>query len=217
MVEKKVNNKGDDTLYGVLSGRHICLFYAAKKDLIDLVVPYFNEGLKLNKFCMWVVSKPLGVKEAKEILSRRIRSFDTYMKKGQLEILDCKDWYLKSGKFNPKEVLESWARKEKQAIKEGFSGLRVSGDTSWLRQKDWANFIHYEKKVDKLIPKLKMSVLCTYPIDKVDISDILILSANHRFAFCNKNNKWHIIKNVKLGNLLYNIKYFVKKQYKRKR
>lgn len=36
MVEKKVNNKGDDTLYGVLSGRHICLFYAARKDLIDL-------------------------------------------------------------------------------------------------------------------------------------------------------------------------------------
>jgi len=217
MVREKVNNKGDDTLYGVLSGKHACLFYATQKDLIDLVVPFFNEGLRLNKLCMWVVSKPLGVREAKKVLSRRIRSFDTYMKKGQFEILDYKDWYLESGKFNPKRVLDGWARKEKQALKQSFSGLRVSGDVSWLRQKDWASFIRYEKKVDKLISKLKMSALCTYPVNKVDVSDILILSANHRFAFYAKNNKWHIIKNVNLGNLLYNIKYFVKKRYKRKR
>jgi hypothetical protein len=211
MKKKKVNTETDDALHGVLSGKHICLFYPTKKDLFDLVVPYFREGLNLNRFCTWVVAKPIGTKEAQAVLSKRIEDFDIAMEKGQFEILDYKDWYLDSGKFNPKKVLEGWLKKEKQALKQGFSGLRASGDLSWLQEKDWKKFVNYEKMLEKLIPKTQTIALCTYPIRKVDVADVLVLANNHRFAFCIRNKKWHIIKNVKLGNVLFNIKYFLKK------
>ena len=209
---QKVNNKEGDTLYGVLSGKHICLFYYKMKDLIDLEVPYFKEGLKNNELCVWIVPKTLGVKRAKSILSKKIKDFNEYIKKGQIEIMDYKTVYLKSGEFNAKRVLTGWAKKERQALKQSFSGLRVSGDASWLKQKDWAELVNYEVKAEKLIPKLKMTALCTYPVSSVDVSDVVVLAANHRFAFCNKDNKWHIIKNVKLGNLLFNIRYFLEKK-----
>ena len=211
MKKKKVSNKKEDTLYGVLSGKHICLIYNSQEDLIDLVVPYFNEGLEKNELCMWVVSKPLTVKEAKAILSERLRNFKTYMDKDQMQIINYKNIYLSSGKFKPETVLKRWAKREKEALQRGFNGLRVCGCGSWVSKKIWEDWITYEIKVDKLIPELKMTALCTYPFKNVDVSDVTILAENHRFAFFSKDRKWHIIKNVKLSNLLFNIKYFLRK------
>ena len=51
-------------------GTHLCQFYENKEDLIDILVPYFAEGLRNNEFCMWVTSPPLEVEEAKKALSK---------------------------------------------------------------------------------------------------------------------------------------------------
>ena len=159
---------------------------------------------------MWVVSDSLGIKGAKEALSGKIKDLDAYLKKGQLEILDYRDWYLKGGKFIPNRVLKGWAEKEKQALKQGFKGLRLSGDITWITKKDWNKWVNYEKKVDSLINKYKMTGLCTYPLKKLDLSDVFVLSTNHRFAFSNVNGQWHILKNVKLNNVLENIRFYLK-------
>lgn len=207
---KKGSNIKEDTLYGVLSGKHICLIYNNQEDLIDLVVPYFNEGLQNNELCMWVISKPLTIKEAKEILSEKIRNFKKYMEKDQLQIINYKNIYLSSGKFNQETTLKCWAEKEKEALQRGFYGLRVCGDTSWVKKDIWEDWIDYEMKIEKQISKLKMTALCTYPFKNVDVTDVTILAEKHRFAFYSKDRKWHIIKNVKLSNLLFNVKYFLK-------
>jgi hypothetical protein len=157
---------------------------------------------------MWVVPKMLGIKDAKTVLSKAAGNLNTYIEKGQIEILDYKNWYVKSGRFNSDRVLEGWAEKEKQALKRGFNGIRVSGDASWLRKEDWEKWVDYEKAVNQVIDKYKMTALCTYPLNKHDLSDIFILSMNHKMAFSNKDGHWHILKNIKLNNLLANIKYF---------
>jgi len=33
--------------------RHFCQFYRSRQDLIEMLVPYFKEGLEDNEFCMW--------------------------------------------------------------------------------------------------------------------------------------------------------------------
>ncbi|MDD1758618.1 MAG: MEDS domain-containing protein [Methanotrichaceae archaeon] len=38
-------------------GTHFCQFYESSQDLIEILVPYFCEGLKGNEFCMWVTSE----------------------------------------------------------------------------------------------------------------------------------------------------------------
>ena len=209
-IKKKESNKDEDTLYGILSGKHICLIYNSEEDLIDLVVPYFNEGLEKNELCMWVIAKPLTIQKAKALLSERIRNFKTYLEKGQLQIVNYRNIYLSSGKFNPKTTMKRWAKREKEALQRGFTGLRVCGIESWIKKDIWEDWIHYEMKVDKQISKLKITGLCAYPFNKVDVADVTILAENHRFAFFSKDKKWHIIKNVKLSNLLFNIKYFLR-------
>ena len=64
-------------------GTHLCQFYESKQDLIDILVPYFTEGLRSNEFCMWVTSPPLEVEEAKEALRKAVPDLDRYVQKGR--------------------------------------------------------------------------------------------------------------------------------------
>ena len=210
MKKKKVSNKEEDTLYGVLSGKHICLIYHSREDMIDLVVPCFNEGLEKNELCMWVISEPLTIEEAEEILSERLRNYKTYREKDQLRIINYENIYLSSGKFNAETTLKRWAEKEKEALQRGFAGLRVCGDASWIQKDIWEDWIDYEMKVEKQISTLQMTALCTHPFKNVDVTNITMLAENHTFAFYSKDRKWHIIRNGKLSNSLFNIKYFLR-------
>ena len=86
-------------------GTHFCQFYENKKDLVDVLVPYFKAGLENNEFCMWVTSEPLSEEEAKEAMRKAVPNFDRYLKRGQIQIFSYTEWYLKGGAFNLQRVL----------------------------------------------------------------------------------------------------------------
>ena len=46
-------------------GTHICQVYTTQTDLLDILTPYFSEGLKSNEFCLWITAEPLGAAAAK--------------------------------------------------------------------------------------------------------------------------------------------------------
>ncbi|HUW19335.1 MAG TPA: PAS domain S-box protein [Sedimentisphaerales bacterium] len=187
---------GVDIVGDVPWGTHFCQFYQSKQDLLDTLVPYFEAGLKDNEFCMWVTSEPLAVEDARRALKKKVKKLEDYVKKGQIEILDYSQWYSRSGRFDADEVLQGWVRKEKQALENGFDGLRLTGNTFWLQKKDWANFTDYEAVVDSVIGKYRMLALCTYSLDKCTASEILDVVGNHQFAFVKREGKWEVIEST---------------------
>jgi hypothetical protein len=214
----KNKNTIPNTIDAALSRKHICLFYGTKQDLLDLTVPFFSSGLKNNEFCLWITSEPLGIADAKKALGKAVKNLNSYIEKGQLEIISYADWYLRSGKLRePAKLISAVRTKAKQAKQRGFTEIRASGDMSWLKKRDWEKWVSYEEKINYLIEKQPMSALCTYPLRNHDLSEMFVLSMNHKLAFSNQHNKWHILKNVKLNNLLYNIQYFLEENQKKSR
>ncbi len=195
-MERDLRHSGIDFAGYIPWGTHLCHFYQTKKDLIDILVPYFKAGLENNDFCMWITSEPLQVEEAKEALSKEVGNLDDYIRKGQIEILDYTEWYTRSGKFNSDEVLQGWVEKEKAALEKGFDGLRLAGNMSWLERGDWGDFMRYEGEVDEAIRSHRMIAICAYPLDKCDMVDILDAASNHRVAIISKEGKWSIIRNL---------------------
>ena len=171
-------------------GAHLCLFYQTKKDLIDVLVPYFEAGLENNEFCMWVTSAPLTVEDSKTSMERVIKDLDDYIEKGQIEILDYREWYTKSGTFEGDSVLQGWVEKEDHALKKGFDGVRLAGNTVWLEKEDWAEFADYEVTIDGVIPKHRMIVLCFYSLEKWGASEVLDVVSNHQFALTRREGRW---------------------------
>ncbi len=188
---------GIDIVGDVPWGTHFCQFYETKEDLVDILVPYFKTGLENNEFCMWVTSKPLSVKEATNALRNAVQNIDSYLEKGQIEIIPYSDWYMEDDIFDPKRVLNGWIEKLKQAQAQDYNGMRLTGNTFWLEQEDWTDFIEYEEEVDKVIGNYQMIALCTYCLDKCSSAEIIDVVVNHQFALIKRGKKWELIESVK--------------------
>jgi len=205
MVEKN-RKSGIEILGDVPWGTHFCQFYRTKEDLLDILVPYFKVGLENNEFCMWITSKPLVTEEAEKALRKALPHFDQYREKGQIEIGTHTDWYLKDDTFDFRRVLDAWIDKLNQALTKGYDGMRVTGNTAWLEQKDWKSFTEYEKELNNVIGKYRIIAICSYSIDRCSAPDVIDVVSNHGFALIRKEGAWKIIEDseqTRLKKALY--------------
>jgi PAS domain-containing protein len=173
-------------------GTHFCQFYQDKQDLIDILIPYFRAGLENNEFCIWVTSEPLSADEAKVALAADVENLETYIANGQLEILD-NEWYTSGGKFESDRVLQSWVDRLEAARRRGFTGLRLTGNPSWLEKPEWHGFMEYEATVDTIFGQRRMLAICTYGLSKCDALQIMDVISNHAFALVKRAGKWEVI------------------------
>jgi len=190
----RLRESGIEAVGKVPWGTHFCQFYQGSQDLVDVLVPYFKAGLQGNEFCMWVTSAPLEVEAAKAALREALPDLDDYIQNGQIEILDYKDWYIRSGKFSSKEVLAGWVSKLEEARKRGFEGLRLTGNTHWLEDSNWNDFEQYEAAVNAVIGNHRMIAMCSYALEKCGAREIIDVVANHQFALIRRHGSWSLIE-----------------------
>lgn len=194
-MQDTIRKSGIKIIGDVTWGTHFCQFYQTKQDLIDILVPYFKAGLENNEFCMWVTADNLTAMEARKAISKALPDISNIIKKGQIEILPYKEWYLEGGSFNNQKVLDSWVEKLNQAQKKGYDGLRLSGNTFWLEQENWRSFTDYEEAINNVIGKYNMIALCTYCLDRCSATEIVDVIRNHEFAMIKQAGKWELFEN----------------------
>jgi DNA-binding CsgD family transcriptional regulator len=173
---------------------HHCLFYETAEDLLDTLVPYFRAGLESNESCLWAVSEPLTVEDARMALSRGIPDFDRHLAAGSMDIVSGRDWYLKDGEFDLKTVTGRWDERLRIALAKGYEGMRVSGNASWLETKHWKAFCEYEQEIDVSVMGKPMIVLCTYPLGESAAVDVLEVAQAHQRALARRKGKWEVIE-----------------------
>jgi PAS domain S-box-containing protein len=195
-MDSVIRRSGIDVIGDVPWGTHFCQFYKTSQDLIETLVPYFREGLAANEFCMWVTSEPLQVDQATAALRAAVPDLDDCIEKGQIEILDYSQWYTRSGKFLADEVLQGWVDKLNAALRQGYEGLRLTGNTFWLEQADWDDFTRYEEEINDVIGQYRMLAICTYSLQKCSALEILDVVTNHQFALIKRSGQWQIIKSA---------------------
>ncbi|MDD1753320.1 MAG: MEDS domain-containing protein, partial [Methanotrichaceae archaeon] len=195
-MEAVMRHSGIEIVGDVPWGTHFCQFYETGQDLIEILVPYFQEGLIGNEFCMWVTSEPLQVDQAKAALRAAVPDLDRYIEKGQIEFLDYNQWYTRSGTFSADEVLQGWADKLNSALERGYEGLRLTGNTFWLEHANWADFTKHEETVNNVIGRYRMLAVCTYSLQKCGAMEILDVLTNHQFALVKRSGKWEIVESA---------------------
>ncbi len=189
-------SSGIEVLGDISLGTHLCQFYETKDDLLEMLVPYFKTGLENKEFCLWVVSSKglLTKEEAKKALAEAVPDFDRHLINKDIEILDESEWYLAEGKLKLEWVIRAWLEKHNRALAMGYSGIRVSGDTLWLSEKDWKDFYTYEKKINDFTAGLNMTVLCTYSLEQCGAAEILDVVDAHQFTIARRKGKWEMVE-----------------------
>jgi len=189
-------DSGIDLLGHVPWGTHFCQFYETREDLTSILIPYFKAGLENNEFCIWVTAKPLGKERALAAMRRAMPDFDLYLVRGQIEIIPRDQWYLRDDIFNLQMVLERWIDKLDHALKQGYDGLRVTGNTSWLEKNDWKRFTKYEEEINKVIGKYRMIAIYTYSLNRCSAAEVIDVVNNHQFALIRRQGQWQMMEST---------------------
>ncbi|OLS13666.1 MAG: putative signal transduction histidine kinase [Promethearchaeota archaeon CR_4] len=192
----KMRETGIDILGKVPWGTHFCQFYQTQEELLDILVPYFFQGIISNEYCMWITSEPLSKDQAIEALRRKMPDLGECIAKGQIEVLDFAQWYTVEGKFEADRVVNGWMERETQALKNGYDGLRLSGNTFWLERQDWEDFVNYEAKINDILNQHKIVALCTYSLNRCGPFDLLDVVKNHQFALVKRDNTWVMLESA---------------------
>lgn len=197
-MNEKLRNSGINALGGLPWGTHICHFYESKEDLLEVLVPWFIEGLKGGELCAWVVSEPLTAEHALEALKRAAPELAGHIKNGHLLLLTHDEWYLENGSFNAERVLNGWTGLLEKAAASGLGGVRVTGNVTWLGESRWDSFMEYERKCQHLMRKSRMLAICTYPLQALSPTDITEVVSCHGTALIKKDGQLRAIRRAGL-------------------
>jgi signal transduction histidine kinase len=192
--EQGFRKMGIPALVDIPCGTHVCQFYHTKKDLIDILVPYFKAGLERHELCVWITYEPLCAQEAEEALAKSVSGLEEHVRSGQIEIISAGEWYLKEGAFDPRRVLKGWIDKHNKALVNGYEGIRIAGNTLWLEKGLWSDFMDYEKELNEIIRQYRIIALCSYCLGDSEISEVIQVSNNHQFALIKHKGKWELLK-----------------------
>lgn len=205
-IESEVRRTGIRAVGDVPWGTHFFLFYETKEDLLDALVPYFKVGLESGEFCVWVAYKPLTAEEVKRAMRRSVPGFDRYLNNHSIEILRGREFYLHGQEFDLKRVIRRWDEKLQYALNNGYTGLRLSSNTAWLKKKQWSAFTDYEGEVNDFIHRRRILALCTYPLARSTATEILDVARTHQFAIARRNKVWEIVETAQLKQAKAEIK-----------
>jgi len=205
-MARKLRKTGIDVVGRVPWGTHFCQFYQTREDLMEILVPYFIAGLENNELCMWVTSSLLSERDALEALRKAFPETSRCLDRGRIEIVSSIDWYLEKGIFDSGKVLQDWTGRLETAIRLGFEGLRLAGDTFWIEKKDWKSFMEYEKEIDRVIDNSRMIALCTYSLDRCSAAEVIDVVSCHQFALAKREGSWELIENSKRKKVLESLR-----------
>ncbi|WP_345817163.1 MEDS domain-containing protein (plasmid) [Paraburkholderia sp. PREW-6R] len=198
-LEQTLRKSGIDAIGHAGWGTHFCHFYETKRDLLDMLVPYFEAGLKDNERCLWVASDPLSAEEAETAMVEALPDMKKYIASGQINFRPASDWYLGNGTFDADRVIEQWIGFEKESRARGFEGLRVTGNTFWLDRTRWHDFAAYESRLNQTLGKYRIICVCSYCLQRSTAADVLDVCNSHQFALTRRNGTWQLVESDPLA------------------
>jgi PAS domain S-box-containing protein len=151
------------TLENLQPGDHLCCIYETEDEHRAVFTPYLHRGLECGEKVLYIVD----VHTAETILGylrNEGLQMEQFLKSGQFAILTRDDAYMRQGFFDPNAMISLLKAETKQAIAQGYTALRVTGEMTWaLRGLPGSErLIEYEIKLNEFLPGSQCLALCQY-------------------------------------------------------
>jgi hypothetical protein len=174
-------------------GLHACHFYPDRAALVEALVPYFLAGLRRGERCIWVTAAPLPAGDAERELRSAWSGVDEALGKDALRIVDYHRWFDHTPGTNGADVVGLWIKEEERALAQGYRGLRITGNTNFVKPGDWAKFMEYERVVGPGLQGRRIVALCSYYLNGADPKKIAEVMRAHDCSFERPDSGWQVI------------------------
>lgn len=166
MIKNKLKTK-QRSIDDIELGNHICSIYQSKEQQFALIVPFFKAGLERNEKCIYIADENTNEDIIAEFVKRGV-DIDKYIKSNKFVIISKQQSYLRGGSFDPDQMIQFIKESEEGALKQGYSGMRFSGEMTWILSNisDIDKLIIYESKLTDFFLHSKSSAICQYNENK---------------------------------------------------
>jgi hypothetical protein len=186
----------DCGLTGVRSvpyGVHMCHFYGGRDDLAAALVPYFAAGLRANERCIWITADPLNEDDARLELRNAGVDAQAQERKGALIVRSHADWYSNADGLKGTAVAAHWIEEEKRALAAGYTGLRITGNVTFVNAETWPQFMEYEGTLGPALDGRRIVTLCTYQIGRCGASEVFDVIRRHHCTLDHPDDGWQLL------------------------
>jgi PAS domain S-box-containing protein len=144
-------------------GDHICLIYENPAEQLAVAVPFIRDGLDRGERCLYIADDCI-IDEVVQALVAAGVDVAQKRERGALRFVTSQDTYFRTGEFDPQTMLNLIRQAETEALRDGFSGLRLTGEPTWSfgPEPGCDRLIEYEALLNHCPRFSKSVVLCQY-------------------------------------------------------
>jgi two-component system NarL family sensor kinase len=142
---------------------HLCSIYESSKEHFDVAVPFIRIGLDRGEKCIYIADDGTEavVRDAMQAegidVERALATDSLVLEKKEVA-------YLKHGSFDPEWMFTFWGHATVEAMSQGFSALRVTGETEWVIRgaPGLERWMEYESRMTRMLAGVNCVALCQY-------------------------------------------------------
>ncbi len=140
---------------------HLIFVYDSPEAKYNVLFNYLKAGLDNHEATVYVAAEesPDQIKEAMKRFGIQVQRHE---KTKALRILGYEEVYIKDGKFRMATTMETWNKLYSEALKQGFKGLRVTGEMACFFQHSLVQeLLEYERALHRVLD-IPMVAMCAY-------------------------------------------------------
>lgn len=185
-------------------GDHICMLYETEEEHARILTPYLKAGLEQNEKVVYLSDYTTGATVLRYLQDSGV-DVEPYLRKGQLQVHTASDVYLASGSFDPAGMIGFLREATSQAVREGYAGLRATGEMTWVLEgrPGCDRLVEYEARTNSFFtPEARAVGLCQYRRSRFDPKVLLEILKTHPIAGVGKEfyeNPFYIPPEIYLG------------------
>ncbi len=162
------------------SDGHLCYIYETEEEHRHFLSIFLQQGLTRNEKIIYIADThtPQALLNFSSNMGMDCQS---YLEKGRLTILSADETYLRKGIFEPEAMITFLNSETRKAIREGCSGLWITGEMTWALKgyPGSERLTEFEAKLNNILPGNRALAIGQYDRRRFGPDILLKIFATH--------------------------------------
>ena len=171
------------SLSALRQGDHVCAVYDSSEEQLETISEYVKAGLDAGERCLYIVDD----RTPDEVLGGMAGAgidIGTARSGNRLVLSTKRESYLQAGSFDPDAMIAAVSALTDQAVADGCTGLRITGEMTWALGGEIGcdRLIEYETKLNRFFPGSRAHAICQYNRQRFSPAIVRDVLRTHLFA-----------------------------------